>query len=166
MTDFDIYCDGGVVGHNPSALAGTWAFCHVDKDGNHIEEQSGLVMPDESPTGLITNNLTEMIALVRAIERIDLGFTGTIYSDSQITLGRAFLGWKMDGIPERLEKCLRSAVSRLGTGFKWKLLDGHPTKAQLASGKGKRGNLVSVHNKWCDEECGRQAKAFLLEREC
>jgi len=41
------------------------------------------------------------------------------------------------------------------------LLDGHPTKAQIESEKGKRGNPTSVHNVWCDEQCGKQARMYL-----
>lgn len=42
------------------------------------------------------------------------------------------------------------------------LLQGHPTKADLACGIGKKRNLpVSIHNVWCDEACGKAAREFL-----
>jgi ribonuclease HI len=155
-----VYADGGVIGINPSPHGGTWAYVHVNEEGHVIAKNSGLVMPRAS-LPLITNNLTEMIALVKALEALPTGWSGHVYSDSQITLGRLFLGWKMNGIPPVLVRQGAAALERLDLPhIQWTLLDGHPTKAQLAMGKGKRGNPVSIHNVACDTECGRLAREF------
>jgi ribonuclease HI len=160
-----VYADGGVIGVNPSPIGGTWAYVHVDAGGEVIARDSAVVTP-RSSVPLITNNLTEMIALVRALAALPAGWSGHVYSDSQITLGRLFLGWKMNGIPPMLVKQGADALERLDLpNVQWTLLDGHPTKAQLAIGKGKRGNPVSIHNVACDKECGRLAREFSALRQ-
>lgn len=53
-------------------------------------------------------------------------------------------------------------LGRLGQ-LQYVQLDGHPTKANLRAGVGKRGNPVSRHNAWCDRECARVGQRFLLE---
>ena len=40
------------------------------------------------------------------------------------------------------------------------LLDGHPTAEQLASGIGKRGHPVSIHNEYCDWLCNEVKTAY------
>lgn len=153
-----VYADGGVIGVNPSPIGGTWAWCHVNAAGERMATGSGIVAP-RSSCPLITNNLTEMIALVRGLAALPDGWAGAVYSDSQITLGRLFAGWKMAGIPPVLVRQGAEALRRLDVpNVRYVLLDGHPTKAQLLVGRGKRGNLVSEHNVWCDRECGRLAR--------
>ena len=160
-----VYADGGVIGANPSPIGGTWAYVHVDAGGVVVARDSAVVTPRPS-VPLITNNLTEMIALVRALAALPAGWAGHVYSDSQITLGRLFLGWKMQGIPPVLIKQGAAALERLDIPhIRWTLLDGHPTKAQLLAGVGKRGNPVSVHNVTCDQECGRLAREFAALRQ-
>lgn len=160
-----VYADGGVIGVNPSPIGGTWAYVHVDENGVVLARDSAVVTP-RSSVPLITNNLTEMIALVRALAALPAGWSGHVYSDSQITLGRLFLGWKMNGIPPVLVKQGAEALERLDLpNIQWTLLDGHPTKAQLAIGRGKRGNPVSIHNVECDKECGRLAREFSALRQ-
>ena len=156
-----LYADGGVININPSPIGGTWSFCHVDGSNTRLFFNSGVVTPRQS-CPLITNNLTEMIALVRGLAALPEGWAGIVYSDSQITLGRLFEGWKMNAISPVLIRQGIEAKARLN----WRqctyvLLDGHPTKAQLLAGKGKRGQPVSEHNVWCDKECGRVGRDFL-----
>jgi hypothetical protein len=87
---------------------------------------------------------------------------GTIYSDSQVTLGRAFLGWKWHNIPlwlyDRFGFVRKALVN--WDKIEWVLLDGHPTKAQLAAGIGKRGHPVDKNNVWCDEMCQSLSAQF------
>lgn len=153
-----LYCDGGVVGRNPSLLAGTWAWCAVNESGERIIERGGFV---PSPPGRpVTNNHTEQIAIVLALEAMPDGWSGLVCSDSMIALGRVFMGWKTKNLPENIKQRATVAMSRLGN-VEPQLLQGHPTKKDLASGIGaKRGFPVSIHNVWCDHECGRQAKIF------
>lgn len=154
-----VYADGGVIQVNPSPVGGTWAFCHVDSSGHRVLEQGGVVTPE--PGAKITNNLTEFVALVSALEALPEGWCGWACSDSGVTLGRLFSGWKLTNIPaDWIERGAR-ALKRLGTVTP-RRLDGHPTAAQLLAGIGKRGGPVSIHNVWCDKECGRQAQTYLL----
>lgn len=154
-----VFCDGGVIQKNPSSIGGTWAWCGVDADGNRIVERGG-VCP--APDGrLITNNHTEQIAIVKALEFLPDGWSGVCHSDSMVALGRVFLGWATKNLPANI--IYRTTAARLRMGqMKFVLLQGHPTKADLKRGIGAKRNLpVSIHNVWCDQEYGRQAKAHL-----
>ena len=154
-----IYTDGGVIGRNPSAVGGSWAWCAVDAEGNRIIERGGVV---EAPPGrVITNNHTEYFAATLALEAMPEGWSGTLYSDSQITIGRLLWGWRCENLPVKAVERSRAALARLGR-VEAVLLQGHPTKADLACGMGKKRNLpVSTHNVWADAECNRQAKAYI-----
>lgn len=156
-----IYADGGVIGRNPSVQGGTWAWCHVNAAGEHVAIGSGVVTPSDIRLPTVTNNVTEMMALTNGLLALPPGWSGRVYSDSQITLGRLFWSWKWNNIPPQMIDTARQAMQRL----RWKefqpiLLDGHPTKAQLITGIGKRGAPVSEHNVWCDKECTRHAALF------
>lgn len=153
-----LYADGGVIGANPSPIGGTWAWCMADANGNRIKQESGIIRPDVCD-GPVTNNITELVALVYGLEALPTLWNGTVYSDSQVSLLRVFCAGKLNNVPEWLKHRLW-AIQKTGRlqHMSWKLLDGHPTKAQLEAGVGKRGNLVSVHNVWCDSECQRLAK--------
>ncbi len=158
----DLYCDGGVIGHNPSAVGGTWAFRRLHR-GFVVSEKSGVITPETAELPTITNNLTEMLAMIRGLQSLPSEWTGTIYSDSQITLGRVFRGWKWKGIPLWMHNEFQKERARL---FHWDwidhvLLQGHPTRAELVAGIGSRGYPVSEHNVWCDMACGRMAEEFL-----
>ncbi len=157
-----LYGDGGVIGVNPSKLGGTWAWCQVDAAGERIRCASGIVRPGASgnPDG-VTNNLTEMLALIYGLESVPHGWRGTVYSDSQVSLGRLFLGWKLNGLPGWVLGRIK-VIHRVHdlTQIRWVLLDGHPTHKQLDEGRGKRGNPVSIHNVWCDRACGEEAARF------
>ena len=165
----NLYCDGGVIGKNPSPIGGTWAFCVVDVElfDLHIIEQSGVIVPAQARLPEITNNLTEMLALVRGLQNLPDDWKGTVYSDSQITLGRVFDGWKWNGIPNWLHVEFQRERKRLCNWeyIRWQLLQGHPTRAELDAGIGKRGYPVSIHNQWCDRACGAEADKFMKKFE-
>jgi hypothetical protein len=74
-----------------------------------------------------------------------------------VTLGRIFQEWKLSNIPDGWYKRSQQAMLHLSQ-VESTLLDGHPTKAQLEDGTGKRGGPVSRWNVWCDKECGRLSK--------
>lgn len=154
-----VYCDGGVIRKNPSSIGGTWAWCAVDAEGSRVASDSGVVIP--KPGRTVSNNHTEQIALVKAMEALPEGWSGRFYSDSQVALGRVFLNWATNNLPGNIIARTNAALLRLGK-CDWRLLQGHPTKAELESGWGKKRDLpVSIHNVWCDQECTRQAKAYL-----
>lgn len=157
-----VYADGGVILKNPSVIGGTWAFCAVDVEGNRVLEQSGVVPASEARP--ITNNQTEQMAIVKALEAMPDGWSGTVYSDSMIALGRVFSNWSGKNLPSNVIERSKAALARMGH-VKHVLLQGHPTKADLAAGIGaKQGFPVSIHNVWCDKACTQQAKDYLNKR--
>lgn len=177
-----IFCDGGVLLKNPSPHGGTFAACLIKGDdpesGVLCEEISGVVYPTkENP--LITNNFTEMLALQMALEGFwsmvlkgeYQGDNPIIYSDSQITLERAFGNYPWAGIPDPMRQSVQAIVAamRHSGEVKYVLVAGHPTRAQLAQGykikKNGSRHPVSKWNKYCDEQCAALAKKFVMEME-
>lgn len=153
-----VYADGGVIKKNPSPIGGTWAWCAVDSDGNRVIEKSGVVPATEVRT--VSNNHTEQIAITLALEALPDGWSGTVYSDSQIALGRVFKGWKENNLPKNISERSKKAAARLGN-IETVLLQGHPTKTDLETGIGKkRGLPVSIHNVWCDKACGKESEKY------
>lgn len=158
------YCDGGLIvapGQAPglSPHGGTWAYRLVGEDTLAIREDSG-VLSAHRLGGAVGNNTAEYAAAVKLLEALPPRWSGTVYTDSKNTIGRLRDGWATNGIPDWLRDRAQLALLRLGT-LAWVLLDGHPTRAQLAAGVGKRGNPVSEHNVWCDQACQAQARRWL-----
>lgn len=157
-----LYADGGVISRNPSAIGGTWAWRQVDKDGQPLAEESGVITPSEAGMSMVTNNLTELLALVNGLESLPAGWSGLICSDSNVSIGRLFRGWALRGVPNWLIVRTSTAMQHVDMpNCTPVLLDGHPSREQLEAGVGKRGNVVSVHNVWCDAACGAQAQRYL-----
>jgi hypothetical protein len=97
----------------------------------------------------------------QALEAMPEGWSGTVHSDSQIALGRVFKGWRENNLPKNISDRSRAALKRMGK-IETVLLQGHPTKADLACGIGKKRNLpVSIHNVKCDELCRKAAQEYL-----
>jgi len=159
-----VYADGGVIGANPSPIGGTWAWCQV-RDGSIVRSASSVITPTEAGLPAITNNLTELLAILNARASLPYAWTGAIYSDSWVSLQRVFLAAKLANVPDWLIVRLQ-CMQRDGwfSGCSWQLLDGHPTKAQLMAGVGKRGRPVSKWNVFCDEACGRRAREYLMRQ--
>lgn len=165
-----LFSDGGVVARNPSLLGGTWAWRLVAADGvTVLREESGLVLPEEVGLERVTNNLTELLAAVRALEAMPDGWEGVLYTDSQITLYRVerraatAKQARMAGIPPDLIARRDTLHDRLGP-YRLSLLGGHPTREELAAGKRRDGMPCSPHNVACDEACGRHSRSFLRNR--
>ena len=157
-----VYADGGVIGRNPSEDGGTWATCHVDAAGQRVWTASGRI-DFEDVGGLVTNNQSEFYALLSGLEELPAGWSGKVCTDSLVTIRRFRDDGRLWGIPLPWRKRMALVLGRLGA-LEYVLLDGHPTKAQLAAGRGKRGSPVSIHNVWCDRECGEVAKRYRLSR--
>jgi ribonuclease HI len=157
-----LFADGGVIGRNPSTVGGTYCYVALDGAENVLDLAGGVITPAEARMPAISNNLTELLALVAGLEAMPEGWHGTVYSDSQVSLGRLFQGWKITNIPGWLVARTTRALRRVDTERIWHvLLDGHPSKAQLAAGVGSRGHSVSVWNCRCDAECRRLAQVYL-----
>ena len=157
-----LYVDGGVIGRNPSELGGTWACCYVENDAI-VWSRSGVLTPFEAYVKEVTNNQSEMYAILMGVLALPHEYNGKVFSDSLITIGRVSMGWKWKNIPawgHELYKFARSHLTRFEE-IKFIHLDGHPTKEQLETGRGKRGNLVSKWNVWCDEECTSEGLDWL-----
>ena len=157
-----LYTDGGVIGQNPSPIGGTWAWCLVDASGEMRRHAFGRITPAELGAEAVTNNHTELLALVLGLEALDADFAGTVYSDSWVSLQRVFRAAKLNNVPQWLIDRLQ-ALQKSGrlANLDYTLLDGHPTRAQLEAGIGKRGNPVSKWNVWCDEQCSAIARERL-----
>ena len=159
-----LYCDGGVIysgSPGGSSIGGTWAFVATDEKDEAIFEESGFVKI-ESPKGT-TNNHTEFISAVYALEAMDAGWSGTLASDSKITLGRLFEGSPTKNLPDEWVIRGREALLRLGVVIP-KHLDGHATKAQLKVGIGKNGNPVSKWNSECDRLCNEAKEPYAMKK--
>lgn len=160
--DNHLYVDGGVVLKNPSPIGGTYAY-RLLKDGEVVSEGGFFISCKDARVEAMTNNITEMMALVKGLENLPDDWTGTILSDSTITLGRAFSGHKWKNVPAWL--CHRFVVQRYRL-VNWniinkELLSGHPTRKQLATGIGKNGLPVSEHNVWCDQAARLAGERFM-----
>lgn len=144
-----LYVDGGLVGKNPSDFGGSYAWALVDDKDELVKFGSGFVKTEDSPT---TNNHTEMWAAIVGMEQLPDGWSGTLYSDSKITLGRLFRGERTKNLPTDYIVKFKQNLARLGN-VKGCHLDGHPSKVHLETGTGKRGNPVSKWNKFVDQLC-------------
>jgi ribonuclease HI len=172
-----IFCDGGVISRNPSEHGGTYAFFFLDEQENEIACGSGFVLPESKASesvpeadfwfcehSHITNNVTELAAVVFALQQLPDGFEGTLYSDSYVTLCRMRnKNPRWVGVPDALKAATLVERER-HPNITYVLLDGHPTKDQLAAKIGKRGNPCSPWNVRCDKRCGELAKAFLSHK--
>ena len=150
-----LYSDGGTIYSNPSPHGVTWAWCGVDANGNRIIERSGFVPAAE----MTTNNQSEFLAATLALEAMPAGWAGTLHTDSRLTIERLFEGRWPTNIPAEVGKRAAIATGRMGK-VAAVLMHGHPTKAEIAEGKGKSGRPASIHNQWCDEACGRESEKY------
>lgn len=162
----EVFADGGVIAKNPSPHGGTWAW-RLLYDGMLVAFESGVLTNRENGQP-VTNNVTELLALLKGIGAVytHLAIGGypeyTVYSDSKVSLLRVFRAAPLNGVPPRLIVMLQDQIERgLHRNAKHVLLDGHPTKTQLAAGIGKRGNPVHAEQVACDEMCTTRARAYI-----
>lgn len=160
----DLYCDGGVIGKNPSGRGGTWAWVTVGKMGR-VRHQSGVVQPDDVGLPSITNNLTELLAALEGMESLPDRWNGTIYTDSRVTqcrIRRTKKQAKLNGIPEPIRIRVAAAKARLGN-YCVSLVGGHPSKNDLAYGHKRDGTPCSIHNVFCDNLCKAASRQTLAK---
>src|SRR4051812_25459506 len=72
-----------------SIYGGGWAWAQV-RDGEVVSQGSGVLTPKQIGLESITNNLTELYALVSGMAQLPDEWKGTIVSDSHVTLCRRF----------------------------------------------------------------------------
>jgi len=87
-----LYADGGVIRVNPSPIGGTYAYRLLNQDEQIVMCNSGLILPEKMGTETVTNNQTEMLAILESFEYIPDDSIITVYSDSNVSLGRLFRG--------------------------------------------------------------------------
>ena len=161
-----VYCDGGVVGRNGKAKGGVWAWRWVAEDGTVLREESGVIKPGQfKPFEFCGNNLSELVALLRALWDLPVGWRGTIYTDSEVTIDRMTKsmagGWQaklLKTVPKRYVDIAAYLRAKLGP-LSFIHLAGHPSPEELAAGF-KNGVPVSEHQDWCDRACNEAKKQF------
>lgn len=141
MNIFDAWCDGGVIDRNPSSTGGTFGFVIVNEKGISIHADSGSFQPEDMHVAQVTNNQSELLAMVMTLEWAQDHHIGLryLYSDSQITLGRVFDGWAMNNVPRWLLRAVAD-INLNGT-----------------EGKFVRGHSGDKWNELCDTMCQREA---------
>jgi ribonuclease HI len=165
---YKLYADGGVIGKNPSPYGGTWA-CVLTYNGTKMWEMSGVLLVSTRyfPAGKVTNNQSELFAILKGMAVLPATITLEVCSDSNVSLGRVFSDFSMNNIPSWMCVMKDSQIRKFKhwDDFSFTLLDGHPTRAQLDAGKGKRGHPVSEWNVLCDKLCHQEAEKYMKERE-
>lgn len=134
------FADGGVYMKNPSKKGGAWAY--VKLNGKEVVSNYGIV------EGKVTGNFMEFIALYEVIKSLPDGWSGEIVSDSKITLGRIFYGWKCNGLPEDLVEDCRNQIKRLGVVFP-RHVKGHQAQSD---------DIYITYNRMCDSLCRKAMK--------
>ncbi len=158
MTIVSLFTDGGIIHDGTpggSKIGGGYAYTLVDEQNQRVVEFAKVITPIEVGLPEVTNNLTELLALVRGMMAMPTRQPMVVYSDSWVSLQRVFINAKLNNVPAWLVRELRQVqdIYLVGDYVKYVLLDGHPTQKHLAAGKGKRGQPVSEHNRWADMAC-------------
>jgi ribonuclease HI len=154
-----IYCDGGVIGPNPSRYGGTWCWCQVENN-QIIKHASGIVTPQLMGVEKITNNLTELYAAVAALSSAPKKWNGTLHTDSRVTMLRLLGSPRFSGIPDWLVEDTLSV--RKDKMWSVHLVAGHPTRKEMQMGfREKNGFPASKWNIFCDKECSLLAKNYM-----
>jgi ribonuclease HI len=154
-----IFCDGGVVGPNPSVLGITWAWVMPCPNNTKLYEAGGVLEPCDLGMDELSNNHAELIAALRALSFVGKDWTGTLYTDSNVTRHRLEGRGTYEGLTPSLISSLESVRKR--RRYKVVLLGGHPTLAELKQGFKNKNNLpVSSWNCYCDQLCTALAGNF------
>jgi ribonuclease HI len=162
-----LFTDGGLYGdRNPSPVGGPWAFVYVDDD-EIITYDCGFVSPLDYDTP-VTNNITELEAAVRGLERYlhERGHKQPVdlYTDSMTTISRLRrpLRPKMKNVPDRLRQRLISITEVIKV--RTILVAGHPTIEELRAGQTAKGTPVSYWNQYCDDLCNEVKRTHVPGR--
>lgn len=161
-----LYSDGGNIGRNPSPLGGTWAYRGLGANGACIVQDSGVLTPEECGLPTVSNNVAELAAAVFGLMDMPDGWSGTLFTDSEVTLLRvrkSKVQAKLNGVPESLIELLAAQKSRLHH-YEVVLLGGHPTRLELFRGYNRDGLPVHWENFRCDKMCKDAGERFLKQR--
>lgn len=169
-----LFTDGGTVGKNPSPYGATWAFVTVDAGKDvRVHDDCGVITPGQFNWTHVSNNLAELYALVMGLNHVPPGWSGTLYTDSNVTIQRVRMarGGKrrgcVPGVPSPVLEEFYAAVNRAGH-FMCVLLAGHPDRHQLACCRSQMvyrdpatGLAYSRHNDFVDKACSLAARDWL-----
>ncbi len=153
----EVYSDGGLIGtSNPCPFGGTWAFTHIGQRGV-ITKQSGVILAksEEWPKDVVTNNISEYYAILRALVSLPDEWSGPFFTDSRIAREWIF-GHTPAPVVKHWAEMLAHTKRRLGK-IDAKLLAGHPSERALVLGTNSNGNPVSCYNVLCDNLCREEA---------
>ncbi len=157
-----LYTDGGVIQKNPSPIGGTWAYCIVIDNIVHSSGSGVIGVSSDWPT--VSNNYSEMMAMIRGLEAISTyRVLFDVSCDSAVTIGRIVNSYAWRNLPNDLVLRYQKLRERFNDfkGIDFVQLDGHPTRDQLRSGIGHRGHPVSQWNVWCDKQCRESGDLYL-----
>lgn len=158
-----VYADAGCILTNPSPYGGTFAVVLCDAVDEPIFEFSGRC--EAAPPGTVENNLMETLAVLTGLELMPDGWDGVVLTDNLNALRRADKPRtaSFDPPAEFMRERLAYCRDRM-PAFTLQLLCGHPTRAELETGKGKRGYPVSRHNVRCHHLLTEEARRYAVER--
>lgn len=171
-----LYVDGGLMSSNPSVVGGTYAAILLSKKQKEKRFTSGIILPEWISRETVTNNASEMKAMIAGLSLLPDNWKGIIYTDSKVTRSRVIRrydvdarwemrGWMNTPINYFMEFLEHRKRLRNWYQFTWVLLAGHPNRKELPKGeshgmsysigrKPRRTPLpVSVWNVWCDLKC-------------
>lgn len=154
----ELFTDGGVCGRNPSKVGGTWTWVLVEEDVL-VRQASGIVTPEDLGVAAVTNNQTELLAAVRALDAVGKEWRGVLWTDSEVSWFRLQESKRFNGVPAWL-RLWTLELRRQPRQYQVKLLGGHPTKKDLERGHRRDGTPVSSWNVLCDKRCQQLAKSI------
>ncbi len=140
----ELYIASGLIGSNPSMIGGTYAWRLTFDHRDPVD--CAAVLPMSEIGGPVTNNQAEMLALLTGLERLPESFCGSIHSQSMVTLGRAFQGWRWRNIPGWMHQRYQLQRARL---VYWHQIDHLLVDDQ------------NEHIKWCMQACREAGDAYM-----
>ncbi len=159
MTPARVYADGGLVWSGQagaSLIGGTWAWVSVDANDQEVARASGFISAaemaaDYGMTAEVTNNQTEFLAMLLALEALPDRWAGVICSDSKNALDRISLRSSMKNLPLAWIRRAKVARGRLGRLVELHV-SGHPSVIDLECGRRHvKEPIKGFSTGWCDK---------------
>jgi ribonuclease HI len=119
-----LYTDGSTIMKNPSPYGGTYAWIVVNSANKAVMTGSGVYTPDKIGADVVTNNQMELVAILHGLQaaRTKGHVIREIVSDSRITLGRLFDGWRLKNVPDWMIEMMDNTSLR---GVRGTFVKGH-----------------------------------------
>ncbi len=160
-----VVCDGGIARVNPSPDGGMWAFRARGVCGTLVAEAVGVVLPSEIGMTTVSNNLTEALAVLIALEWLPAGWSGEVRTDSLNAIRVFRDDPEREWLPRDIVERAGEALDRVGR-ITWTLVKGHPLKKHIVrSHAGEtvlsaKGYPYCLDNHWADEACTQAWKTY------